>query len=920
MAKIKINRLPKGFKLLDGKIVEEQVMQHGGDLQTGDQADYGLVTTPQEYYNNTNFNDTDDRSVRYSLSSVPRDNANIEAEGGETVLTDLTNDGTFGLYDITGPRHSKGGVPMFLPEQSFIYSDTDKMKFNSEELAEFGINSKKKMSPAKLSKKYQLNDYYNHLTDPYADNIQAVTSELMLKKNMMSLSKVAFSQEAKKEFKEGVPLAAHPYLVQQGIDPIQFTAEMEQISREQAEMEAIAALPPEQQQQIMMMQQMMAQQEQAQQQQPQGQEAPTEEMMMQEQAMARFGGERTLRKFQKAGETGSQYARRMNVAWPDGLKDPVYNKETKMWDYSDGTPSVSKNDAMIMASSVKGGAPIPEQYRITETETVTETSNTNGNETVEVLETEVTEAATPSDGNPGIPAEQWAIWKPYIDKGATLETVTLDDGRKTVRISTPKSDVQKLREDVQATNLVGRGGTTDIYGEDISGQGRAISEGTQEGWVYKQGPLAGGKRNVTQAGVDGVYGSADINSETTQTIFRDNWGDTLEKIEKEFGVPFDNTNKKQVLAFQNAAEEQRKLDAEAAGVDYVPYFKKPGDAGYVKGQSLDGLMGLYTINIPRLSKNDQFSDEATYGERTPEEKITQGDIDIKERGQPEWWLQDQNNLAALGQIDDNLYLPWAPDAQRVTLAPTFDDWRSAVNSNNSTASTIAQALGAVGGPQAVANSQIQGQTLEANAKAINRTNTNNVGIANQYGAMQAQYDNLANTTNDKRKMDVYDNTQKTLQAHDNFLNWKIGKNVELQNAALTNRANTFNLNSTYDNYEVNTTNGGIIDFTDPRALEKQGPVADQRSRERDYFEGVSTLSKNLNREPTSAEIEGFFDYTRGSAKPGYRDPNISNAAAELQRRGAAGRSVNSNVNTPTAGRGKELKRMVVPFYSGKMGG
>ena len=508
------------------------------------------------------------------------------------------------------------------------------MKFNSEELSEFGINSKKKMSPAKLSKKYQLNDYYSHLTDPYADNIQALTSELMLKKNMMSLSKVAFSQEAKKEFKEGVPLAAHPYLVQQGIDPIQFTAEMEQISREQAEMEAIAALPPEQQQQIMMMQQMMAQQEQAQQQ-PQGQEAPTEEMMMQEQAMARFGGERTLRKFQKAGETGSEYARRMNVKWPEGLKDPVYNKKTKMWDYSDGTPSVSKNDAMIMASSVKGGAPIPEQYRISETETVTETSNTNGNETVEVLETEVTEAATPSNGNPGIPDEQWAIWKPYIDKGATLETITLDDGRKTVRISTPKTDVQKLREDVAATNLVGRGGTTDIYGEDISGQGRAIKEGNQQGWVYKQGPLAGGKRNVTQAGVDGVYGSADINSETSQIIFRDNWEDVLVKIEEQFGVPFDNTNKKQVLAFQNAAEEQRKIDAAEAGVDYIPYFKKPGDEGYVKGQSLDGKMGLYTINIPRLSKNDVFSDEATYGEKTPEEEITQGDIDIKERGQPE---------------------------------------------------------------------------------------------------------------------------------------------------------------------------------------------------------------------------------------------------------------------------------------------
>ena len=85
MAKIKINKLPKGFKLEKGKIVEDRVMKDGGMLNTGDQADYGLVTTPQEYYSNTNFNNTDDKSVRYSLSSVPRDRANIEAEGGETV-------------------------------------------------------------------------------------------------------------------------------------------------------------------------------------------------------------------------------------------------------------------------------------------------------------------------------------------------------------------------------------------------------------------------------------------------------------------------------------------------------------------------------------------------------------------------------------------------------------------------------------------------------------------------------------------------------------------------------------------------------------------------------------------------------------------------------------------------------------------
>jgi hypothetical protein len=53
----------------------------------------------------------------------------------------------------------------------------------------------------------------------------------------------------------------------------------------------------------MMMQQMMAQQEQVQQQQPQGQEAPTEEMMTRTKQWLDLKSERTLRKFQKAGDS-----------------------------------------------------------------------------------------------------------------------------------------------------------------------------------------------------------------------------------------------------------------------------------------------------------------------------------------------------------------------------------------------------------------------------------------------------------------------------------------------------------------------------------------------------------------------------------------------------------------------------------------
>ena len=264
--KVKINKLPKGFELKDGKVVEKKA--HGGatnNLRTGDQSNFGLVT----YTGATHINDVDSTDVRFSLSSVPKDEANLEAEGGETVLTDLNQDGIFGLYDINGPRHSSGGVPMFLPEQSFVFSDTQKMKLSKSDLKEFDINSRKKITPAKVSKKFSLNEFYGKMNDEYADDIQVKSAELMLEKNTQDLSKLAFFQELNKNFDDGVPLASHPYLMSIGEDPIEFTSKIEEISRQQAEQKAIQALPIEQQQQIEMMQQLMAQAQQAEQQQAQ---------------------------------------------------------------------------------------------------------------------------------------------------------------------------------------------------------------------------------------------------------------------------------------------------------------------------------------------------------------------------------------------------------------------------------------------------------------------------------------------------------------------------------------------------------------------------------------------------------------------------------------------------------------------------
>ncbi|BCV02270.1 MAG: hypothetical protein CM15mV51_0900 [uncultured marine virus] len=79
--------------------------------------------------------------------------ANIEAEVVK-LFTDLEQNGIFGLYNIKGPRHSSGGVPMYLPDQSFIFSDTKDMKMKGSELAEFGIETRKSKTPASISKNF----------------------------------------------------------------------------------------------------------------------------------------------------------------------------------------------------------------------------------------------------------------------------------------------------------------------------------------------------------------------------------------------------------------------------------------------------------------------------------------------------------------------------------------------------------------------------------------------------------------------------------------------------------------------------------------------------------------------------------------------------------------------------------------------
>jgi hypothetical protein len=838
MAKIKINSLPPGFKIVNGKIVEDQMMREGGYV-TGDQAGYGLVTLPQEYYNNANMNTTRDESVRYSLSSVPRDKANIEAEGGETVLTDLNNDNQFGLYNIRGPRHSKGGVPMYLPEQSFIYSDTDKMRFDQTEMAEYGIESKSKMTPAQISKKYDLNKYYGAMKDQFADEITARSSELMLKKNMMGLSKLAFGQELKKKFEDGVPLAAHPYLVSIGEDPIEFTAKVENITKQQAQMRAIAALPPEQQQQLLQLQEMMAQVDQ---QQPQQQEQSFQDPSMQDQAMGQQQLAMADEDVMAMGDEGmARYGREIGM-YQDGDETPVNPLPKDHPEYAKAQKLIDSGKFKVVKGAVVNGK---QTYNFTK------------------INTE----------DPKFKAEK---------------------------------EAQLKKQKVSGQNQMGTGSVS-IYNDELTDQERAIQENSKG--IYQYGRLSQGTRPEFQNTAGGAFGSDDIKSPESKADFMDRWGDVVSTIP---GFDYDKApDDPQWGEFQKKAEETRKKEHIAAfGSDkgYIPYWKEKGSKGYVKGQAFDSKLGLHTYNAPRFKVGEPEPGDATFSVDIPAKEPLQI-LGINEYIPPQgqWWAQDVNNLNALSLIDDNLYLPWAPDAAPPKVDYVLDDWRSNANANLAAANTMAGALGAVGGPQAVANSNIQGTAMDQIAQGINRVNSNNVGIMNQVAPMQAQLDMQTDAINQARNIKVYDDTQKTLQNHDNFLNWKIGKEAELFNTALTNRANTYNLNTLYDNYAIDPTTGGPIGFKGNRALQKVGKEPD---RQEEFLNAYTKLRKNL---PADQKIDDSFLKMYFGMSPN-QNPDITNAQLEMQRNG-----VPMGYPTSQGKSGKEIKRMVVPFYTGKMG-
>ena len=135
--------------------------------------------------------------------------ANAEIEGGEVVLQpDLS-----ALFKASGKKHSRGGMDVYLRPDAFVFSDFKDLNITEDEKELFelkmGGSAKGDSTPAQTVKQNvnakHYNSLINNITDPFKDDLARKSSALMLEKYIKTLGNIAYIQEKKKEFPDGLP-------------------------------------------------------------------------------------------------------------------------------------------------------------------------------------------------------------------------------------------------------------------------------------------------------------------------------------------------------------------------------------------------------------------------------------------------------------------------------------------------------------------------------------------------------------------------------------------------------------------------------------------------------------------------------------------------------------------------------------------
>jgi hypothetical protein len=732
---------------------------------------------PQEEYNKT-------------LTPDPRSVSVLEAEKGETLVRKGTNSTIPELFTIGGKRHSEGGTPLG-PEKatpdSFIYSDTKAMKIKDPDiLKSFGFTAKKGgYTPATISKKFDLNSkdlregLYSE-TDP----LRKSTAILMADNYISNLGKLALVQEAKKGFPQGAPEIAKPYMEKIGLDPAQF-------------------LPPS-----------------------------SEEGM----TMAMYGGIPTAQIGRSVGSNSESYVN--PFPFSQSMTPSPYYKENNFGPTSgiaigpDGKPIKLRSDVYDF------NAP----YNISNKPNARNISN---NVSVypqkidwSLLDDPSFMPTTTSNQVQNNSNKPTAI-KPVVKPKPTTQTAQpKTEPKPNTGYTTPDGSVIKF--EYGGIPLAQNGAITGEFlakHTDASGKEyNSYLQGDKVVLVDTNNEVVS-TRSATEKDKPSVstYDTEEkklLKSIAPNLILPEDYveANQLAKVAKIpgtfgrfdkvgadknwswYGKPIDWTNESQVGEAQlgyNKEMYNRFIKADYTPEEATKYVKTIGfDESKTSGipNALDKKAGKYSetrvvFDVPPKPKKQNTE---TVRDQIETNQLNTNAVRNRPIG---FYPQDVlNSSAALADLTNiNRYYPKMTQFTPQSMKPTYYDPNRELANNAEMANIAAQNMSQFTGPQAFNSrfAETQGRGLANAANVLGKYNNLNVGVANQFEQANTQLMNEAYLKNAMMSNDFYDKTNITNQQYDNSMRAARRQLVDYNNAALTNRFMTDQMNSLYPNFYVN---------------------------------------------------------------------------------------------------------------------
>jgi hypothetical protein len=790
-----------------------------------------------------------------TLTSVPENMANVEAEGGETALVPDIN-GLPAHYDIKGDRHHSGGVPLDLPEDSFVFSDTKDMKIKDPEILSLfdysegqtkNIKKSRGITPADIAKKYDINKYRETLENKNSTKLEVSTAELNIKNANLKLAQLALVQESMKGFPDGIPTAAMPFLAKFGIDPESLLPSPEEMMPEGGqEMMPQQQMPPGPPQQVSMAED--------------GLDVPADfkpDLLLDTKNISvdfdfayKNGADASLALLGTAGYlAGTRNDRDMD--------QEIKNRSGADSLYADAEGSRGTYD--------QDGTFRPDQHTPVQFTGANTFAKHGGS-----LRSFIPEMQGGGQFNPeeGVYMTMQNGKEVYMDandnlapQGWSPDTAERIDDDVTMKYggALPKAQTGGEKEKGTYENLV----------ETFGGNQELAQKLYEKTIAALQNPKYLNRKALQKRGVNV---EELINTLTPEMVLENflSMQNRNHSVVKAKGANWIKTQKQSDPSTFNQVYEELGLGApsdlevalgQAAYLGYADLLKD-NEAGRLDANT-SSLLEPFRVQQEGagdekygfdegddISRIDAIGTNTTVGQlaglkKEPApviedvvekdvEEIPPGTVGETDQNEPPsgWYPQDKLNLAnaTLNRMSLKKYMPWTPQVDPVLPNPTFFDDRAAVANVMGAYNNANETLKTYATPQLASAraSQVMGEAFQQSGNIIADVQAKNVATANQFETQRAGILNAANQSNAAQAVDLYDKVTVANQQFDNSKRDANAKMVTAMNAGITNSAYTDIMNDVYgDRFAINAENAGRLDFYNPPS--KIDPAAQTKS-------------------------------------------------------------------------------------------